>query len=296
MGRTVLIASLIGLSMGLVLAAALEPVSAPNATSIWALCLADQAPATPDRIWASWSLAPATIALLSALLATSNIPPIASRQGIFFLAGWGLLALALLSPLCRLAATTATGHMLQHVLLVALAPALLAMANLREPIKRVSRLGSQSWSRADLADRRIDQWLAKPLVAGALYGLAIWLAHMPAIYEAALLNPAPHLAALCLLIVVSLNFWRVVLTATPVAGLALCLATIIHTGFLGALLTFAPSPWYAVFGDHIRAWGLSPLEDQQIAGMIMWVPMAGLYLAAGLWSLGRLIAPISQPT
>jgi putative membrane protein len=58
--------------------------------------------------------------------------------------------------------------------------------------------------------------------------------------------------------------------------------TAVHTSILGALLTFAPHVWYSAYSTRTQAWGLTPLEDQQIGGLIMWVPAALVYLAAGL--------------
>ena len=58
--------------------------------------------------------------------------------------------------------------------------------------------------------------------------------------------------------------------------------TAVHTGILGALLTFAPHLWYPAYGTTMQAWGLSPLEDQQIGGLLMWVPASLVYLIAGL--------------
>jgi cytochrome c oxidase assembly factor CtaG len=61
--------------------------------------------------------------------------------------------------------------------------------------------------------------------------------------------------------------------------------TAVHTSILGALLTFAGAVWYPAYAPSTTAWGLSPLEDQQIGGLIMWIPAGVVYLAAGLWLL-----------
>jgi len=58
--------------------------------------------------------------------------------------------------------------------------------------------------------------------------------------------------------------------------------TAVHTSILGALLTFAPSPWYPAYGQATQRWGLTPLQDQQIGGLIMWVPAGLVYTIAGL--------------
>ena len=66
-------------------------------------------------------------------------------------------------------------------------------------------------------------------------------------------------------------------------------ATFMHTGLLGALLSFAGAPWYPLYELRPQAFGLTPLADQQLAGVIMWVPMSAIYLAAGLAVMARLL-------
>src|SRR5690606_14983423 len=118
------------------------------------LCLASAGPAGPDELWRSWSLAPETTGPLAVAFAWM----LARRThfGWVAFAGWLAFALALASPLCRLAATTASAHMVQHILLVAVAPALLALG----------------WRRT-----RPPASLGRPTAASALYAAAIWLAH-----------------------------------------------------------------------------------------------------------------------
>ena len=62
-------------------------------------------------------------------------------------------------------------------------------------------------------------------------------------------------------------------------------ATMLHTGALGALLTVSTAPWYPL--ATTAAWGLSALEDQQIGGLIMWIPAGTVYIAAALWLMAR---------
>ena len=236
-----------------------------------ALCLAGAgSPTTPDALWASWSFAPATAGPLLAGLA--GLLWLARRGQASWLAfaGWAALALALASPLCRMAATTASAHMAQHVILVAVAPPLLVLGLPSPP--------------------RLSRSPLRPALVSAAYTLTIWAAHAPTVYQAALLDDGVHLALLAALLGASLLFWSALFdpanraSAAPTAALAL-----VQTGMLGALLTFAQSPWYPVFGPGPAIWGLTPLEDQQLAGLIMWAPMAVIYLAAGLWALAALL-------
>jgi putative membrane protein len=198
-----------------------------------------------------------------------------------FAAGLLLLAMALVSPLCRLAASLAAAHMVQHVLIVAAAPPLLIIGSRHATTPPAGR--------GDHA-----------ALAAGCYAAAIWLSHLPAVYQAALREPAVHLLLLTGQLAAGLWFWQVVLRAALAPGAAPnarsggallgLFATFMHTSLLGALLTFASAPWYPIYQLRPQAWGLSPLEDQQLAGVIMWVPMSALYLAAGLALMARLLA------
>ena len=224
-----------------------------------ALCLASR-PVEPASFWTAWSIAPATtLPLALALACLFTFRRRGSARAWLFAAGWALLVAALASPLCRLAATTASGHMGQHVLLTIGAPVLLALA-LPGLSPRVNR----------------------PAAAASAFAAAVWLSHAPLVYQATLLNGAMHLAQIALLLGASLLFWRTFITAPPGAALAMAFTALLHTGMLGALLTFASRPWYPIFGAGPAMWGLTPLEDQQLAGLIMWVPMGGAFLFAAL--------------
>ena len=237
-----------------------------------ALCTAAARPALPQDWWTAWSLAPATLALLVPLLGHAAAPP--RRSGLaagsaraWRMAGLSLLALALLSPLCRLAATLAWAHMLQ--LMLAIAGAGLLAAGWRRP-----RAGPAALAAA---------------VAG--HGALLWLWHLPVVYAAVLTQPVLHVATYALLVLSAFWFWQAVRGALPDgppwAGLMALLVTMAHTGLLGALLTFAPAALYPLHAAGARAWGLDPLQDQQLAGLLMWVPAGLVYLLAGAALLGR---------
>lgn len=266
------VAVLLAVLLGRWLAGASGPAAA-----LADLCLAARPATPPSAIWTDWSLAPEVVLPLAAALALGfRHREQAWPRRALFLAGWLLLAVALVSPLCRLAASSASAHMAQHAILVALAPPLLVLGLTRG--RRDAR----------------STWPGLPAVSLA-YGAAIWLAHAPRVYEAALDGPAAHLLLLAVLLGSGLLFWDQVLRRARAgeAILALFLA-MVHTGLLGALLTFAPRPWYPVFAGRVEAWGLSPLEDQQLAGLLMWVPMGGVYLAVALALLARVLARLEN--
>lgn len=269
----------------------LVPAAAGAFDPLFSLCLADRPPTSPASLWAAWSLAPEVVAPLALLLLVhlrglARLPAGAGRprswRTLCFALGWLALAGAVVSPLCRMAATLASAHMAQHVLLVAVAPPLLLLG-MRGPVWRAG-LPARLAAAASALLRR----LGSPLIAGTLYGAAIWFWHVPAFYEAALIGEGVHLLMYGTLLGVSLLFWRSLFVgvddlAGAHAGAALSsFATAVHTGLLGALLTFASQPWYPLLAPRAVVWRLSPLEDQQLAGLIMWIPMGAIYLAAGL--------------
>ncbi len=175
--------------------------------------------------------------------------------------------------------------MLQRVLLVAIAPPLLMM-------------GVPPF--AGLRLRRMTGWLAaRPVFVGALYTSVIWLAHAPSVYQAALRDSIAHLALIAALLSVSSIFWSVALGCSEgdsrasdgsAIGILLCFSAMVQTSLLGALLTLSHGVWYPLFIGRTAAWGLAPLEDQQLAGAIMWVPMGGIYLGAALLLIRRWLA------
>ncbi|WP_058641228.1 cytochrome c oxidase assembly protein [Pseudacidovorax intermedius] len=239
------------------------------------LCTLDAMPALPQNWWAAWSLAPAVLLPLLALAVLAGgqgavarfaspafpaLPGGAARR--WRLAGLTLLALALVSPLCRLAATLASAHMVQLMVLVA-GCALLALG----------------W-----APPRRTHPAALPLAA-ALHGGLLWLWHLPAVYAATLTSSLVHWAATAALAAASFAFFHQAVHAPAErrgAALLAVLATLAHTGLLGALLTFAGQPLYALQAPGARAWGLDPLTDQQLAGLVMWVPGGLSYMALAL--------------
>ena len=258
-----------------------NPALAQDAPSLTSLCLAALPAVEPQSLLAAWSLSPIVLLPLLAVLPwyARRLGHVSRSEAGAFALGWLLLAAALVSPLCRMAASLASAHMVQHVILVALAPPLLL-------------LGTRSLARPA---PHLLQTLLRPTAASALYAGAIWLSHLRPVYEAALIDPIAHVATVAVLLAAALIFWAS-LMAGAVSGAAMMIAfgALLQTGVLGALLTFARHPWYPLFGDRPLFWGLTPLEDQQLAGLIMWIPMGSVYLAAGLVVLAGMLARLEQ--
>jgi len=163
-----------------------------------------------------------------------------------------VLFIAFVSPLCALSSALFSARVVHHILLIAVAAPLLAMA----------------WPA-----RRSQQ--SVPLFAIAT--IVLWIWHLPTLYDLALSNVLVYWAMQLSLLGSAVTFWRAVLSPqeTPVHGVLLILAAYMQMGLLGAILTFAPEPLYAAHAWGPYAWALTPLLDQQLGGLIMWVP-AGL--------------------
>ena len=147
------------------------------------------------------------------------------------------------------------------------------------------------WALPKASRRTIGLWwqrialMARPAVAVGLHSLALWLWHLPALYDAALSSRGIHvLEHVSFLATGALSWWAILHAARRSQGLSILylFGLALQSALLGALLTFSPAPWYTAHLASAPAWGLTPLEDQQFAGLIMWVPGAGVYLAAAL--------------
>ncbi|HMO74844.1 MAG TPA: cytochrome c oxidase assembly protein [Sphingopyxis sp.] len=181
-----------------------------------------------------------------------------------FWGGLACLALIFVSPLCALSSALFSARVVHHVLLTAIAAPLIAWG-----LPRLRVGGSAA-------------------IWAAAQALLFWLWHAPAPYAAALSSDAVYWAMQLSLFASALGFWAALRRASAPFAVGLLLAMMVQMGLLGALITFAGTPLYAPHAVTTIAWGLTPLEDQQLAGLIMWAPAAGLYLAAALWQGGRL--------
>jgi cytochrome c oxidase assembly factor CtaG len=122
----------------------------------------------------------------------------------------------------------------------------------------------------------------------------LWVWHSPALFNAAVASDGLHWLEHVLFFGTALLFWRAVIKAAAgregaATGLAACFITLLQSGILSALLSFAREPLYR--GPDLAAWGLTALEDQHLAGAIMSVPMGMVYFVAGLATAARLLTP-----
>jgi cytochrome c oxidase assembly factor CtaG len=179
-----------------------------------------------------------------------------------------------------------TFHMIEHELIMLVAALLL-------PLSRP--LGVMLWAfprplRPALAFSEVFRALGKPVLATALQAIAMWGWHAPPLFNRALGHPGWHIAQHLSFLITALFFWWSMIRTRNRGLAALCLfITSIVGGALGALMTLSASPWYADYAAMgMMPLGLTPEEDQQLAGLIMWVPGGLAHAGAALFLLARL--------
>ena len=248
----------------------------------------------------SWPAA-VPIALAAALILTAWIGRRARlRRGeaLAILAGTAMLALALVGPLPALEDRSLAAHMIAHELLIVGAAPLLAHARAwhvtMPALPFAIRRGGAALLRAA---RRCLSTLLRPVAATLMSGAVLWLWHVPGPFLAALESPLLHALQHLSFFASALLFWAAMQAPAhrrrEGAAVLYLFATALHTGALGALMTFSPRAWYALEGSPPFA--LNPLEDQQLAGLIMWIPGGLVYAAVALVQLGRMLARPAAP-
>jgi putative membrane protein len=259
-------------------------------------------PLAPHDLSRAWTFDPAVVLLLlvSAWLYARGTARVwgASEMGrgvqlwrVFsFSAGWIALIIALVSPLHAMGSALFSAHMTQHEILISVAAPLLVIGRPIVPLlwafPRHVRRSLGDLARTQIL-RRLWGALTKPSTAFALHAIALWAWHLPGPYQATLSSGLVHSLQHTSFIFTALLFWWTILGANKgqlAHGRAILylFLTALQTGALGALLTFAPSLWYPAYAATTGPWGLSPLDDQQLGGLIMWIPGSIAYLIAAL--------------
>jgi len=216
-------------------------------------------------------------------------------QTVKFALGWVVLAGSLLPPVDAWAERSFAMHMTQHELLMVVAAPLIVLGRPLEAWTwampaRARRLLAAAGNTTVL--RAVGYVATLSLGAWVLHALALWIWHVPMLFQAALLHPVVHILQHGCFLGSAVAYWWTVIGGraqkpSP-SSIASLFTTMLHTSALGALLTFAPSPWYVI--DGARSFGLSALEEQQLGGLIMWVPGGMAYLVVGLKVVGRWLA------
>lgn len=243
-------------------------------------------PPVPGQLAAAWNLDPPLLAAF-ALAAigfawvsrASAVPP---SRVLGFAAGWLVLLIAFVSPLCALTSALFSARVVQHLLTIQVAAPLLVLA------WPAGALRWPGWLRS------LARPLAVPELAWGLLGVTLWVWHLPGPYMAALRSDAVLWIMHATLFAGALAAWRSVLVVGDpglrARGLLSALGTSVHLAMLAALLIFAPEPLFAYHATTTLAWGLSALADQQLGGLVMGVVGSLAYVALNLYAAGRWMA------
>ena len=266
---------------------------------------------TAGEAWIVAALGVAAIAYVAGLCrlwrASARGRGISRREAGAFAAGWLVLAFALPGPLDAWSARSFAVHMTQHEALMLIAAPLLVRGR---PLAVWSWALSADWRAAThrlltrSAWRYVWRTFTRPLGATTLQLGVLFAWHLPAWFDRAVTHAGVHALQHTSFLAAALCFWWAVRTGAAArsasraaSGIAVAcvFVTMLATGALGALLTFAPVPWYRAYVDG-TAWGLSALEDQQLGGLLMWVPGGLAYLFAGLFHAARIVGHEPPPT
>jgi putative membrane protein len=256
----------------------------------------------PDDVWTAWSFDPLVVLslILSAtiyLVGLANLRRASEKGGIntwaitAFWSGWFALFIALVSPIHELGSALFSVHMMQHEILMLVAAPLFVMG---QPLIATMWALPQSWRKPSVrllktdAIERARRFLTNGFAAWSIHAAALWVWHIPYLFQATLKSDVVHTLQHVSFFGSALLFWWAIINspraaASYGAGILYLFTTSIHSGILGAFLTFTTRVWYPVYSDTTSAWGLTPIEDQQLGGMIMWVPAGIVYIAAALF-------------
>lgn len=254
----------------------------------------------PDEALYAWNWDPLVVASLALTAVLYWLGLRRSRHGrarsisrwqvAAFWSGWAVLFLALVSPVHRIGAALFSVHMGQHTSLMLLAAPLLVMGR---------PLIAFLWALPQRGRERAGNWVKLPVVASTwrvisaplfvwiAHAVALWLWHVPRFYTAALESEAVHALQHSMFLFTALLFWWTLVHGRYGRmgyGIAVLyvFTTAVHSGALGALFTVADRVWFPVHQGRTAAWNLSALEDQQLAGLIMWIPAGVVFMVVGL--------------
>ena len=255
----------------------------------------------PHDLWRAWTLAPVVLAgcVASAVAYASGLRVLRARtRGPRSAARWRpwcfaaaliVILVALVSPLDALGGALFSAHMVQHLLLMMVAAPLMVLGDPMTAflwaLPTAPRRAVAAWWMRRRMLRRSWSVLVLPVVAWTLHVVTLWMWHFPSFYDRAVADGPLHVLEHATFFLTALLFWWVPfrphgrrLDAGP--ALLYLFAAALQSTMLGAVLALARHPLYVAHLGTTRAWGLTPLEDQQLAGLWMWVPAGLVYLVA----------------
>jgi putative membrane protein len=245
------------------------------------------------RVLSGWDRAVAAVLLTTGVLYAAGCARLRARgaatrrlEHIAFWVGWLVMLVAILPPLDAWALERFSAHMLQHELLMTVGvPLMIAGRPLAVWLWGVPDGMRGSAAQVLQTSPVAGLWriLTAPVAAWALHGLAVWVWHVPALYDLAVRNESVHALQHAMFGGTAVLFWWGLVygrygRAGYGASVFYVFTTAVHTGILGALLTFAGSPLYRVYAEQ----GGDAIGDQQLAGIVMWVPAGFVLTMAGI--------------
>jgi cytochrome c oxidase assembly factor CtaG len=253
-------------------------------------------------LWRMWGLEPYVLIglALSALLYARGLRQLWRRAGVgagvrtweawCYAGGWFVLVIALVSPLHPWGRVLFAAHMTQHEILMLIAAPLLVLGRPMAVFLMALPPGlAQDLARASNAPTWQTSWrsISNPFSAWLIHAAALWMWHIPALFQATIDNDLIHTLQHLSFLLSALLFWWAVMHGRQQAvaygmGVIYMFTTAMHSGLLGVLITFAATPLYPAYLHTTQSWGLTPLEDQQLGGLIMWVPAGFVYVVAAL--------------
>jgi cytochrome c oxidase assembly factor CtaG len=234
-------------------------------------------------------LALLTLVYTAGLFRRGKIHQLRWRHASFY-TGLLTLAFALVSPIHELGEQLFSAHMLQHEILILLSAPLISGAHpgatmlwAFAPRQRVDLGG---WVYA-IERTSLIVFITRPLAAWLLEAFALWIWHIPVLYQATLTSDWIHAIQHVSFFFTSVIFWSALygVGRSPMSyggATFYVFGTAAHCSALGALLTFSAVLWYPAYEQTTQAWGLTPLQDQQLGGVIMWVPSGVVLITVGL--------------
>ena len=215
-----------------------------------------------------------------------------------FAAGIAACVLALVSPIDILSAQLGSVHMVQHMILMNVAAPLLVLGT--PVLVLLWSLGIERRRKWGKRLQWLNQWpsryyvLWQPIILWAVYAFSLWIWHLPRFYQAALRNELVHDLQHLVFVASACLFWRVLFDPLSHcrlnrgAGVIYLFTTSLHATVLGVFMALSPAVWYPDYEPFTPAFSLTALQDQQIAGLIMWMPACALYAVAaavifGIW-------------
>lgn len=260
------------------------------------------APPTPDVLWSRWNLDPILIGALVAVLALYLIgllrfagpgPNIPTWRRAAFVAGWTIGAAALVSPLCALSVSLFSARVAQHMILSLVAAPFVMLGRPGVSLARLWPAAAQH-----LSSSRSLRALRSPAGSTALFALALWFWHAPGPYDSTFASPLVYWLMHLTVFAAALAVWNVLLetrTASVVAALSVGGVSTLQMTLLGAIITLTPRLLYAPHMLTAPEWGLTQGGDQQLGGLIMWVPGCSSFLTVTLLTLGRAMSERTRP-